>query len=55
MAIYQVADGDLESALAYLDVYARRQDPTGGNRLIYIQNDWDRLRDDPRFERLFRR
>ncbi len=55
MAIYQVADGDLESALAYLDVYARRQDPTGGNRLIYIQNDWDRLRDNPRFERLFRR
>lgn len=60
MATCDAALGDADSAIARLELVALN--PGGGARVdeaalrdIYIANDWDRLRDDPRFERLFRR
>jgi hypothetical protein len=58
MAICRAALGQLPEALALLETYIQRQPPD--QRLdpfvlrdVYLANDWDRLRGDPRFERLF--
>jgi hypothetical protein len=59
MAACDAALGDREGALSRLEVLALHPGPGRADRLglreLYIANDWDRLRDDPRFERLFRR
>jgi hypothetical protein len=59
MAACDAALGDRESALSRLEILALHPGPGRADRLglrdVYIANDWDRLRDDPRFERLFRR
>jgi len=59
LAICQAALGDLPAALTRLESFVQRQpieqriDPFA-LRDLYLANDWDRLRGDPRFERLFR-
>jgi hypothetical protein len=58
LAVCHAALGDLPRALALLETFVQRQpaeqrlDPYA-LRDLYLSNDWDRLRGDPRFESLF--
>jgi hypothetical protein len=58
LAICHAALGDLPQALTLLETFVLRQPPEQrldayALRDLYLSNDWDRLRGDRRFERLF--
>jgi hypothetical protein len=57
LAICAAALGETRAALAALEIIALRPGPGRSDRFalrdLYISNDWDRLRGDPRFESLF--
>jgi hypothetical protein len=58
LAACAAALGETHAALAALEVFTLHPGPGPdrfGLRDIYISNDWDRLRGDPRFESLFKR
>lgn len=52
LATCLAALGENDAALERLEAAVRRADP-GPAREVYLRNDWDRLRGDRRFERLF--
>jgi hypothetical protein len=58
MAVCAAALGDDASALAHLEMHVLRPAPHQAEpytlRDLYLANDWDRLRGQPRFEALFR-
>jgi len=53
MAVCASALGDQASALAYLESHLRQRIDSFTQRELYLANDWDRLRGQPRFEALF--
>jgi hypothetical protein len=57
VAACAAALGDTETALGLLETFVLRPAPPRADRFlrdIYLRNDWDRLRGNPRFESLFR-
>jgi hypothetical protein len=58
LAVCAAALGEDDTALAHLEVYVLRPPPHQAEpytlRDLYLANDWDRLRGQPRFESLFR-
>jgi hypothetical protein len=58
MAVCAAALGEDDAALAHLERFALRPPPHQPEpytlRDLYLANDWDRLRGQPRFESLFR-
>jgi hypothetical protein len=58
MAVCAAALGDDDAALAHLEMYVLRPAPHQAEpynlRDLYLANDWDRLRGNPRFEVLFK-
>jgi hypothetical protein len=53
MAICAAALGDRASALVYLETHLRQRIDSFTQRELYLANDWDELRGQPRFENLF--
>lgn len=53
MAICAAALGDQASALGYLEAHLRQRIDQFTQRDLYLANDWDLLRGQPRFENLF--
>ncbi|HVR64929.1 MAG TPA: hypothetical protein VMU50_23690 [Polyangia bacterium] len=53
MAVCAAALGDQASALSYLETHLHQRIDSFTQRELYLANDWDRLRGQPRFEALF--
>ena len=59
MAACAAALGETRAAIAELEIMVLHPGPSRSDRFqlrdLYLSNDWDRLRGDPRFESLFPR